>query len=206
MLIFARALKDQGTPIPQIATKLTITTGRTPATTPPSLPIPRPAGAAVEPARPLRCTPAARGGLSYRSVCDTQARNLWRVRLLLRCLLRCRGLRRGGLGRGLFGRQRGGAHPGCVGGAGGDVRHGYHGGELAGGDVGDAVLPAPGPAGGGRGRRDRRVGGDVHRDGVHHRDERLGVEVEAGDPDRAFRERARAGDDEFGLHRCGDPR
>jgi len=30
MLIFARALKDQGTPIPQIATKLTITTGRTP--------------------------------------------------------------------------------------------------------------------------------------------------------------------------------
>ena len=38
MLIFARALKDQGTPIPQIATKLTITTGRTPATTPPSPP------------------------------------------------------------------------------------------------------------------------------------------------------------------------
>ncbi len=31
ILIFARALKDQGTPIPQIATKLTITTVRTPA-------------------------------------------------------------------------------------------------------------------------------------------------------------------------------
>ena len=43
------------------------------------------------------------------------------------------------------GRGGPGTHPGRR--AGGDVLHRHPGGELVGGDVGDAVLPAPGPAG-----------------------------------------------------------
>src|SRR5512135_1645428 len=37
-LIYARALRDAGTPVPEIAKKLTIQTGKTPAATPPSPP------------------------------------------------------------------------------------------------------------------------------------------------------------------------
>jgi len=58
MLVFARALKDQGTPILQIVTKLTIKTGKTPESPPLSHPSATPSRTPTPPAhRPALISP-----------------------------------------------------------------------------------------------------------------------------------------------------